>query len=319
MKLSIIGAGAVGSATAFAAAINGIARDIVIQDINKSLAVAQAMDIEHGSSFYPTASITGTDDIEAVEGSDIIVVTAGAKQLPGQSRIELAATSIDIIKKIIPPLVEKCPHAKFILVSNPVDVITYVAQKISGLPETQIFGSGTWLDSSRLRSRISDWTGVNAKNVHAYIVGEHGDSEIPFWSSATIGNVPIREWVPLSKNCKPLTSDVLDQIYHDVVNAAYHVIEGKGATNYAIALATCDIISAIAKDENRVMPVSTLVNPKCNSGYIEGVSDVCLSLPRILGKDGIVGALACHFNVDELDGLQKSATVLRDTLKQNGF
>lgn len=313
MKLAIIGAGAVGSATAFAAVSKGLAREIVIQDINESLAQAQALDIEHGSSFYSTTSIIGTNDIEAVRDSSVVVVTAGPKQEKGQSRIDLATKAIDMMKVIIPPLVEVAPNAVFILVSNPVDIITYVSQKISNLSPFQMFGSGTWLDSSRLRSKLATFTGVNAKNIHAYIVGEHGDSEIALWSSATIGNINIKNWhAPCGY--PELTRDIREKIHKDVVSAAYKVIEGKGSTSYAIAFAVCDIIESIANDERRIMPVSTLITDE-----IENVEDVCLSLPRLVAKEGIASCLDSSFDVDELQGLQNSAKILREILSKNGF
>lgn len=317
MKLSIVGAGAVGSALAFIAAGKGVAHQIVIHDVNVKLANAQALDIEHGNSFYPSTEVIGTDDIEAVRDSDIIVVTAGARQNEGETRIELASRSIDIIKKIIPPLVNVSPNAKFILVSNPVDIVTFVAQKISGISYQQMFGSGTWLDSSRLRSKLATFTGVSAKNVHAYIVGEHGDSEIPLWSSATIGNVRIDEWRAF-EGYPQLTAKIRDEIYSDVVNAAYKVIGGKGATNYAVAFAVLDIITAIAKDERRIMPISTLIG-KNGDIEIDDIDDVCLSLPRIIANSGVIGCLNTSLSIDELCGLKNSAKVLRKTLKEHGF
>ena len=193
-KLAIIGAGAVGSTLAFAAAQRGVAREIVLEDIAKERVEAEVLDMQHGSSFFPTVSIAGSDDPEICRDADMIVITAGPRQKPGQSRLELVGATINILKAIIPGLVKVAPNAIYMLITNPVDIATHVAQKISGLPANQVFGSGTNLDSARLRFLIAQQTGVNVKNVHAYIAGEHGDSEVPLWASATIGGVPMCDW-----------------------------------------------------------------------------------------------------------------------------
>ncbi len=184
-KLAIVGAGAVGSTLAFAAAERGVAREIVLQDIAKERVEAEVLDMQHGSSFFPTVSIDGSDDPEICRDADMVVITAGARQKPGQSRLDLAGATINIMKSIIPNMVKVAPNAIYMLITNPVDVVTHVSMKISGLPSNQMFGSGTNLDSARLRFLIAQQTGVNVKNVHAYIAGEHGDSEVPRPSSTT--------------------------------------------------------------------------------------------------------------------------------------
>jgi L-lactate dehydrogenase len=311
-KIAIIGAGAVGSATAFALTIRGTAREIVLVDINEKKANAEALDIEHGSLFYPTNKIVGTDDYAAIEGSELVIITSGARQEPGQTRLELAGATIEIIKKIMPAALEHAPTAKYLIVSNPVDVVTYAAQEISGLNCSQLFGSGTLLDSSRLRTKISEVTGVNVRNVHAYIAGEHGDSEIVLWSSALLGGVPILEWKALP-GYEQLTLELRESIRESVVNAAYKVIEGKGATNYAVALACDNIASAVLKNESRVMPVSSRVFD------IPGLEGVCLSLPFVVNSKGVTNRVAAPLNTDELAGLRASADNLRATLKHVGF
>lgn len=210
-KLAIIGAGAVGSTLAFAAAQRGVAREIVLEDIAKERVEAEVLDMQHGSSFYPTVTIDGSDDPEICRDADMIVITAGPRQKPGQSRLELVGATINILKAIIPGLVKVAPNAIYMLITNPVDIATHVAQKISGLPANQVFGSGTNLDSARLRFLIAQQTGVNVKNVHAYIAGEHGDSEVPLWASATIGGVPMCDWTPLPGH-DPLDAEVREQI-----------------------------------------------------------------------------------------------------------
>ena len=235
-KIAIIGAGAVGTAVAYACAMRGDARSIVLQDINKAKVEAEALDMAHGIQFTPAGSIEGSDDVEIVAGSDLIIVTAGAKQQPGQSRLELAGSTVNLMKKIVPNLQNVAPDARFMFITNPVDVVTYAALKITGLPRNQVFGSGTVLDTSRLRYLVSRETGVATQNIHAYIAGEHGDSEVALWSSAEIGNVPLSQWGPT------LSGGVFDSalrasIAQEVVQSAYKIIEGKGATNYAIGLA----------------------------------------------------------------------------------
>jgi L-lactate dehydrogenase len=193
-----------------------------------------------------------------------------------------------------------------------VDIVTYAALKYSGLPPTQMFGSGTVLDSSRLRYLIAQHTGVAVQNVHAYIAGEHGDSELPLWSSATIGGVPILDWNGIDGHV-PLTSEVRDSIAREVVDSAYRIIAGKGATNYAVALAGSRIIEAIVKDERRILPVSSLLD-----GY-HGISDVCLSVPSVVGRGGVGERLEVPMSVDELSGLRRSAESLRAVARRFGL
>lgn len=311
-KLAIVGAGAVGSTIAFAAAQRGIAREIVLEDLNLKKVEAEVLDMQHGSSFYPTVSISGSDDPEICRDADVVVITAGARQQPGQTRLELAGATINIMKSIIPNLVKVAPNAIYILVTNPVDVVTQVALKLSGLPANQMFGSGTNLDSARLRFLIAEQTGVNVKNVHAYIAGEHGDSEVALWSSATIGGVPMLEWKELDGHA-PLTAEVREQIHQDVKNAAYKIIDGKGATNYAIGMSAVDIVESILKDSNRILPVSSLLD------NFHGISDVCMSVPSVLNREGVNTRLNTPLNDVELAALTRSAETLRATAAEFGF
>jgi malate dehydrogenase (NAD) (EC 1.1.1.37) len=193
-KLAIIGAGSVGATLAYASLIKGVARNVVLYDINKAKVKAEALDLGHGIQFTPMGTIDGSDDIEICRDADMVAVTAGAKQDPGQSRMDLAGATIGLMEKIMPPVLEVAPDAIYMMVTNPVDVVTHAALKISGLPSNQLFGSGTVLDTSRLRYLVSRETGVAVQNVHAYIAGEHGDSEIPLWSSAIIGAAPLSDW-----------------------------------------------------------------------------------------------------------------------------
>ncbi len=309
-KLAIVGAGAVGSTLAFAAAERGVAREIVLQDIAKERVEAEVLDMQHGSSFFPTVSIDGSDDPEVCRDADMVVITAGARQKPGQSRLDLAGATINIMKSIIPNMVKVAPNAIYMLITNPVDVVTHVSMKISGLPSNQMFGSGTNLDSARLRFLIAQQTGVNVKNVHAYIAGEHGDSEVPLWASATIGGVPMCDWQPLPGHA-PLDADMREQIHQEVKNAAYKIINGKGATNYAMS--GVDIIEAILKDSNRILPVSSLLND------FHGISDVCMSVPTLLNRNGVNSRINTPVSEHELAELKRSAETLKETAAQFGF
>jgi L-lactate dehydrogenase len=310
-KVAVVGAGSVGATLAYATLVRGAAREVALFDINKAKVEAEALDIGHGIEFMPMGSITGSNDIGVCAGSDIVVVTAGAKQQPGQSRMELAGTTIGLMKKIVPGLLEVAPDAIYVMVTNPVDVVTYVSLKLSGLPPHQMFGSGTVLDSSRLRYLVALKTGVAVQNVHAYMVGEHGDTEFPLWSSASIASIPLRDWTKMGPT--KLTADDRDEIAREVVNAAYKIIEGKGATNYAVALAGARIIEAVLRDENRVLPVSSLVDDYA------GISDVCLSVPSIVGRQGFQGALQVPMDEFETARLQASAEKIRSVAANFGF
>lgn len=311
-KVAVVGAGAVGSTMAYAALMRGSARTVALYDINKAKVEAEALDLAHGIQFMPMAEVIGSDDVAVCADADVIMVTAGAKQKPGQSRIDLAEATIGLVSKILPELQAVAPHATYVMVTNPVDIVTYAALKISGLPPTQLFGSGTVLDSSRLRYLIAQHCGVAVQNVHAYMAGEHGDSEIPLWSSATIGGVPLLDWDGIDGR-GPLTVQAREEIAHEVVNSAYRIIEGKGATNYAVALAGSRIIEAVLNDEHRVLPVSTLLDD------YYGISDICLSVPSIVGRGGCTDRLAVPLSPMEIRGLQHSATSLKDVARKFGF
>ena len=311
-KIAIIGAGAVGTAVAYACAMRGDARSIVLQDINKAKVEAEALDMAHGIQFTPAGSIEGSDDVEIVRGSDLIIVTAGAKQQPGQSRLELAGSTVNLMKKIVPNLQNVAPDAHFMFITNPVDVVTYAALKITGLPRNQVFGSGTVLDTSRLRYLVSRETGVATQNIHAYVAGEHGDSEVALWSSAEIGNVPLSQWGPtLSGGI--FDSALRNSIAQEVVQSAYKIIEGKGATNYAIGLAASKIVGAVLRDEQRVLTISTLLEDW------EGISDVVMAAPTIVGRDGAGRVLHPPLTLNERDGLTASAQRLRQVARDGAF
>jgi L-lactate dehydrogenase len=310
-RIGIIGAGSVGATIAYAAMIRGVARHISLFDIARTKVDAEVLDLNHGQLFAPQATVDGSDDIEILRNADVVVMTAGAKQKPGQTRLDLAAANASILTKILPNVVRVAPNALLLLITNPVDVVTEIALKITGLAPERVFGSGTVLDSSRFRYLVARHCGVAVQNVHAYIAGEHGDSEIPLWSSATIGSIPLSQWSVEGHG--KLTSADKDAIVHNVKDAAYQVIQGKGATNYAIGLAVTNILEAILYDERRVLPVSGRL-----SGF-HGIHDVCLSLPRIVSRKGIEPPLPIPMTVDEEAGLEASAQQMRAVIASLGY
>jgi L-lactate dehydrogenase len=303
-KVTIVGAGSVGSSAAYAALIRGSARHVALYDIATAKVEAEVLDLAHGTQFTGTSDIIGGSDLSVVEGSHVVVITAGAKQKPGQTRIELAGVNAGIMKTMMPQLLEAAPNAIYVIVTNPCDVLTVLAQETSGLPPERIFASGTVLDTSRLRWQLAHRAGVSSSSVHAYIVGEHGDTEFPLWSSASIGTVPILQWRP--DGGAPLSVDELDTVAVDVRDAAYKVIQGKGATNYAIGLSTARIVEAILKDERAVMPVSTVLHD------FHGVDGVALSVPSIVSSAGAVPVRETTFSASELGLLRRSADALRE-------
>lgn len=312
-KISIIGAGNVGSTFAFALLISGVAREIFIVDKNEKKSTGECMDLNHGMSFTHPTAICATG-YEGCVDSDIVVITAGANQKPGQTRIDLAQTNVDIFKEIIPNVIKYAKDAILLVVTNPVDVLTYVTLKISGFPINKVIGSGTVLDTSRFRYLISEHCNVDSRNVHAHIIGEHGDTELPVWSNASIGGMKIDKFCPRCKKSGHCNREKeLGIIFDEVKNAAYKIIESKGATYYAIALALVRIAEAILRDENSVLPVSTLIKD-----YYD-VNDVCLSLPSIVNKNGVEQFLRIDLSLEEQKKFKHSAKTLKGIIKSIKF
>ncbi|WP_334171985.1 L-lactate dehydrogenase [Sinomonas sp.] len=303
-KLAIVGAGDVGSSIAYASLIRASAREIVLYDLDGPKAEAQVLDLAHGSQFAGVASVDGGGDIGCTAGADVVVIAAGAKQKPGESRLALASTNAAILQSLLPQLQENAPDAVFVLVTNPCDVLTMVAQRILGLPAGRVLGSGTLLDTARLRWLLAQRARVSLSNVHAYIVGEHGDSELPLWSSASIGGVRLRDWVD-ADGSRPFGERSLDELAREVTRAAYRVIAGKGATNYAIGLAAARIVEAILAGEDAVLPVSTVL------GGPDELSGVALSLPCVVGGRGVRAVLDVPMDDAERARLARSAAAVR--------
>jgi L-lactate dehydrogenase len=309
-KLTVIGAGAVGTSLAYAALIRESAREVALYDIDAPRVEAEVLDLAHGTPFTGASRITGGADLDVVADSNVVVITAGAKQKPGQTRLELAGVNVGIIRDLMPKLVERAPKAVYVIVSNPCDVLAVAAQRFSGLPTSQVFASGTVLDSARLRRRLADRLGIAASSVHAMIIGEHGDSEFALWSQARIGPVPLDHW---DAGDGPLARAELNRIADDVKNAAYTVIAGKGATNYAIGLSGARIVEAVLRDEGAVLPVSSVLD-----GY-HGVSGVALSVPSVVDASGVRRVIEVPFAGDEQERFRASVDAMRGSLEALGI
>ncbi len=310
-KVAIVGAGGVGATIAYSALINGTAREIALFDINAAKVRAEVLDLNHGLRFTPTALVVGSDDLDICRDADVVVVTAGAKQESGETRLDLAGRNTNILGGLIPALAERSPDAVFLVVTNPVDVLTYVALHLSGFPSDRVIGSGTVLDTSRLRYLLAHRCGVDVRNVHATIAGEHGDSEFALWSNASIGTVPLNQWV--TSDGEQLTRTELDDIEDRVKQSAYEIIQGKGATTYAIGLAVTGILGAILNDQHRILPVSALQQGE------HGIRDVCLSMPAVMGSGGVLRSMEVQLTGEEQRKLETSAETIRRTIRSVGF
>ncbi|MBB3600794.1 L-lactate dehydrogenase [Mycolicibacterium sp. BK556] len=310
-KVAIVGVGSVGTAIAYACLIRGSAGALALYDTNAKKVRAEVLDLNHGSQFVPHCTVSGSDQIDVTAGSAIVVVTAGAKQHPGQSRLDLAATNVAMAQNLTPQLLALSPHAVIIFVTNPVDVVTYAAAHAVDAPPGRIFGSGTVLDSSRFRFLIAQRADMAVGNVHGFIVGEHGDSEISLWSSVSIGGMPADQF--RADGAAVFDEAARTGISAEVVNAAYEIIEGKGATNLAIGLSTARIIEAVLGDQHRVLPISTVQRGSYD------ITDVALSLPTVVSASGAGQVLQVPLSVPELLGLQASATTLRTAQESLGL
>ena len=304
-KIVIVGAGFVGSTTAYTIMLGGLFSEIVIIDIDKNKAEGDALDIAHGVALNkPVKVIAG--DYDECKDADIVVITAGANQTPGETRTDLLKRNAGIIKSITENIMKHAPDDIILLtVTNPVDILTYVTYKVSGLPKNQVLGSGTILDTARLKYLISKKTGIDARNCHTYIIGEHGDSEVAAWSITNIGGMSMQEYCTFTGRC---SIDDLDKMYNEVKNAAYEIISKKGATYYAIAVAVARIVECIAGDENSILTVSSIFDGQY------GISDVALSVPTKVGGLGIEKVLEVPFARNEMKGLQNSADKLKELI-----
>ena len=307
-KVSIIGTGSVGSTIAYTLTVMGLASEIVMIDINNEKALGEALDIRQGTPFCGACSIYAGDYRDAVN-SDIVIVTSGIARKPGQSRLELAQTNVNITKQIIPEITKYAPDATYIIVSNPVDILTYTFYKMSGLPENRIIGSGTILDTARLRSRLSEYYNINQSNVHAYVFGEHGDSSFIPWSVANISNVPIKECKKLITTPGINTPELdFGEIEQYVRKSGARVIARKGATFYAVSVSVCHICRCLLGGIDTTMTVSTMMHGEY------GIENVALSTLNMVGHEGVRGKVNVPMTDEEVRLLRKSADTLKDVI-----
>lgn len=307
-KISIIGAGFVGSTTAFALMNHNLASTIVIVDINKDKAIGEAMDLSQGEVFVaPVDVIAG--DYSDTKDSDIVIITAGVAQKPNETRLDLVNRNVKVFQSIVPEIVKYSPNSILLVVSNPVDILAEITYKLSGFPAERVFGSGTVLDTARFKSILASKFNIDGRNIHTSIIGEHGDSEIATWSLTTIAGLTIEQYCA-SMGIEFSQAD-RDRITDDVKGAAYQIIERKGHTNYAVALAIAHIVQAILRDEKSILTVSSLLNGEY------GIDNVYTSVPTIVGRQGIVKVIDIPISSNERRALQESARILKDVIDRS--
>ncbi len=310
VKISIIGAGFVGSTIAYTLMLSGLASDIVIIDIDKEKAYGEKLDLSHGASFVKPVEIY-TGEYSETKDSDIIIITAGAAQKPGETRLDLVNKNFEIFKGIVPNVVKYSPQSILLVVSNPVDILTYITYKLANFPKERVIGSGTVLDTSRLKYLISKNLNIDARNIHTYIMGEHGDSEIGAWSLTTVAGMSIEDYCnDICKKCKGIGKY---ELIESVRKAAYEVIEKKGATYYAISLAVKRIVETIIRDEKSILTVSFLLEGQY------GLKDLYMGNPSIVGSKGVIKSLEVPLNEDELLKLRESGNALKEYLDRIVF
>jgi L-lactate dehydrogenase len=309
-RVAVVGAGSVGATFAYALLLSGLAAEIVLIDSNRAKAEGEAMDLNHTVPFaHPTRIWAG--DYSDCAGAAVTVLAAGGNQKPGETRLDLLKKNATIWRKIVPEVAKHNPEGILLIATNPVDILTYAAGKLSGLPWERVIGSGTILDTSRFRYLLSQHFGVDARSVHAYIIGEHGDSEVPVWSSANIAGMR------LSQFCKAQgisgEPQILQNIFLQTRDAAYRIIERKGATYYAVAAGLMRITEAILRDQSTVLSISSLIN------NYHGLSDVCFSLPTVVDRGGVEQVIYLELDKDEVEKLRHSAELLKTTIKSLGL
>lgn len=306
VKVSIIGAGFVGSTTAYTLMTGGLASEIVIVDINKDKALAEAMDLSHGASFVrPVDVIAG--DYEDTKDSDIIIITAGVGPKPGETRLDIINKNLVVFKSIVPEIVKYSPNSIILVISNPVDILTYITYKLSGFPPERVIGSGTLLDTSRFRYMLSEHFNIDARNIHAYIIGEHGDSEIATWSSTSIAGMNLQHYC---SKCSKCDGKFKYHIAEKVKNAAYDILSKKGYTNYAVALSVKRIVEAIVGDEKSILTLSSLFTGQY------GIEGVYMGIPTVIGSGGVERVLEIQLNDEETKRLKESGRLLSEYINK---
>ena len=307
-KVVMIGCGFVGAACSFAIMQSGLFSEMVLIDADKAKAEGEALDISHGVPFAKPMKIYA-GDYDDIKNASLVIITAGANQKPGETRLDLVKKNISIFKSIIPEIKKRNFNGILLIVANPVDILTTVALKLSGLPENKVIGSGTVLDTARLKYELGNHLNVDSRSVHAFIIGEHGDSEIAAWSGVNISGVPLSKFCEMRGHFNH--EEATKRIAESVKNSAYEIIEKKKATYYGVAMAVKRICEAIIRDEKSILPISS----KMNGDF--GIKDISLSMPAIVGKDGVECHVPIQLNEDEKQKLQKSAKTLEEILKAN--
>ena len=304
-KAAVIGCGFVGSASAFALMQSGLFSEMVLVDVDHERAEGEALDIGHGMPLARPMRIYAGDYDDAAD-SAVIIVTAGANQKPGETRLDLVKKNVAIFKSIMPEFAKRNCKGIMLVVANPVDILTYIAAKYSGLPANRVIGSGTVLDTARLKYLLSEHLSVDSRSIHAYIIGEHGDSEFAAWSSANVSGVPLYDFCKMRGHTN--FQEASRKIEDDVRNSAYEIIKRKHATYYGIAMAVKRICEAVIRDEKSVLAVSSVMKD------VYGVEDVALSMPAIVGKDGVETLIPVRLDVSEQRKLRESASVLKEVI-----
>ncbi|KAF1002382.1 L-lactate dehydrogenase B-like [Apium graveolens] len=312
-KISVIGVGNVGMAIAQTILTQDLVDELALVDANSNKLQGEMLDLQHAAAFLPRTKIQASLDYSVTAGSDLCIVTAGARQIPGESRLNLLQRNVTMFKSIIPPLAKYSPEAILLIVSNPVDVLSYIAWKLSGFPANRVIGSGTNLDSSRFRFLIADHLDVSAQDVQAYIVGEHGDSSVALWSSISVGGVPILSF--LERQQIAYEKETLEKIHKEVVESAYEVISLKGYTSWAIGYSVASLARTILRNQRRIHPVSVLAT----SFYGINEGEVFLSLPAQLGRTGVLGVTNVHLSDEEIQQLRNSAKTIMEVQGQLGI
>jgi len=312
-KVSIIGCGNVGMRYAYALMLEGVVRQIVLVDVDRKRLEGEVMDLSHCAPYVSPVEIIAGDYAD-IRNSGLVVITAGKKSRPGQTRLAMAGDNVEIYRKIVPEIVKYASSAIFLIVTNPVDVLSYAAYKLSGKPAREVVGSGTVLDTVRLRFLLGKHCGVDARNVHAYILGEHGDSEFPVWSRAMIGGVLFKDYCSICKNSHTCEQEKdLNRIFSEVRDSAYRIVERKQETSYGIGLTLVRITRAIMNDEKAILPVSSLVED-----YL-GTNDVYLSLPAVVDKQGVREVLKIELDPEEKEAFRNSAKAIRRVIEEMGL
>lgn len=311
-KITIIGAGQVGSTVAYALTLKQLASEIVIIDIIKDKAMGEAMDIRQGTPFIGPVWVHD-GDYEDAKNSDVVIFTSGVGRKPGQSRLDLTQTNVDIAKSVIPQIAKACPNALYVIVANPVDILTYQFIKTSGIPANHIFGTGTMLDTARFRARIAETYKVCQTNVHGYVFGEHGDSSFVPWSIANIGSIPVDYYANSYTGKEKLPTFDKNDVEDYIRKSGGIIIAAKKCTNYGIGITTATLVEALNYSTDSVLTISSLLDGEYD------IKDVCLSIPTIVGINGIKGHIATPLTDDEVKSLRHSADCLKDVIKQIKF